>query len=103
MSVLYSFLIGTSIFSGIVLILMVLTQQTSNSGLLSNNSTHFAPGKIDDIKHKITAAFAIFFIGNILMLWVVNNKIISNSKKVSIVESVIEQQDKKSSDIVPIE
>jgi protein translocase SecG subunit len=99
MSTLYSILIVTSIVSALFLIIMVLMQQTSNSGLLSSSTSHFAPGSLDSFKNKLTGGLAVFFIGNIIMLWVVNNKMIANKNKASVVEVVAE----KEKNVVPID
>ncbi len=102
MSTFYSILIATSVISALLLVAMVLMQQTSNSGLLSNGNSHFAPGSVDSFKNKITGGLAVFFISNILMLWVVNNRIIANNNKPSIVESVATEE-KAPVNVVPID
>ncbi len=89
MSSLIGLLIGTSIFLGIVLVIMVLMQQTSNSGILSNSSTHFAPGSLDSFKNKLIFVLSTLFICNILGLWIVNNKISKKNQKSLVEETAL--------------
>lgn len=73
-NIIKNFVIGLNLCVALLTVILILTCRTSDSGLLSNNSSRFAPGSLDAAKNRIIAILIALFVSSIVLCGFLDNR-----------------------------